>query len=240
MSKLPQPTALILGASGAIGSQIADKLHKEQYTLFLHGQNKEKTERLANELGAKAIVADLLSPESTETIISSLGKTKPVLVIHSAGGPLPKTKFISTLAHWEATFRLNLWNVLELNERLVQQHPEGSSLNIVHISSSSARHAKGCGAYGAAKAALNHYIKSQAKGLLNQNVYLSGLMPAIVHGKGNRWDNLFGSNPDQYQDIANQQYIGQFQTAEEIAVTAIFLSKHPELAGCVLNLDANT
>ena len=71
---------LIYGGSGAVGSKTARILKEKGYELHLVGSDKEKLEKLANELGAGMTVADVNDPLSFGKVSKEAGKELAGLV----------------------------------------------------------------------------------------------------------------------------------------------------------------
>lgn len=71
---------LIYGGSGAVGSASARILKERGFDLHLAGSNREKLERVANELGAGMSVADIRDPESFKRVSEEAGKELAGLV----------------------------------------------------------------------------------------------------------------------------------------------------------------
>ena len=71
MFDLSGKTALITGATGGIGGEIAKALHAQGATIAISGRNKDKLDALAGALGSNvhSIIADLSSSDGIATLI---------------------------------------------------------------------------------------------------------------------------------------------------------------------------
>jgi 3-oxoacyl-[acyl-carrier protein] reductase len=81
MFRLDGKTALVTGASGGIGAEIARTLHAQGAAVVLSGTRREALETLAAELGERAFVcpADLRDSAAAEALVAAA---------EAAGGPL--------------------------------------------------------------------------------------------------------------------------------------------------------
>lgn len=88
---LTEKTALITGASGGIGAEIARVLHAAGATVALSGTRVEPLEALAAELGARAHVlpCNLSDMEAVEALpkqaIEAMGRVD--ILVNNAGSP---------------------------------------------------------------------------------------------------------------------------------------------------------
>ena len=71
---------LIYGGNGGIGSAIARRLSKGGHDLVLSGRNADELEALANELGAKTSVCDVLDSDQIKATAEAAGDTLDGLV----------------------------------------------------------------------------------------------------------------------------------------------------------------
>src|SRR3954462_12072943 len=97
MNKPSQPslkkTALITGASGGIGYELAKLFARDRYDLILVARSKEKLEQLAGELSkkygtsARIILKDLASPSAPQEIFDEVQQAsiKVDVLVNNAG-----------------------------------------------------------------------------------------------------------------------------------------------------------
>ena len=89
MFDLTGKTALITGASGGIGAEIAKVLHAQGAHVVLHGTRREKLESLASELGERAsiVTANLSDEDAVATLFeeatSATGEVN--ILVNNAG-----------------------------------------------------------------------------------------------------------------------------------------------------------
>ena len=63
---------LIFGATGSIGSSLANKLHEEKQDCHLIGRNEEEIKKLAIELSYTYSVCDVLKLNFAEKLLSAI------------------------------------------------------------------------------------------------------------------------------------------------------------------------
>lgn len=84
-------TALITGASGGIGLDLARLFARDGYDLFLVARSEERLKEIAAELQrdhgihAMVIAADLSRPEAPETIMAATGEAEIDVLVNNAG-----------------------------------------------------------------------------------------------------------------------------------------------------------
>jgi 3-oxoacyl-[acyl-carrier protein] reductase len=83
MFRLDGKTALVTGASGGIGAEIARKLHAQGATVALSGTRAAALEALATELGERAHVcpANLLDPAAPDALIATVEAIGPLHIL---------------------------------------------------------------------------------------------------------------------------------------------------------------
>ncbi|MEM6430837.1 MAG: SDR family NAD(P)-dependent oxidoreductase [Deinococcota bacterium] len=97
--------ALIIGASGGIGSALAGQL-KNSYSLFLVGRDTAKLKRLSDSSGGRAIPTDVASELEVQALMADLPQLD--LIIYSAGDIQPEPLKIATSEHWQRVLDANL------------------------------------------------------------------------------------------------------------------------------------
>ena len=107
---LTDKTILITGATGGIGSVLAQKLFESGAHLILLGRDSAKLDELGKKLQATTYVCDLSSRTSRQTTINQIIPQHPQIdiLIHAAGIGIYKPIEDITSADWDNSFALNV------------------------------------------------------------------------------------------------------------------------------------
>ena len=102
---------------------------------------------------------------------------------------------------------------------------EASGGCVVNISSiASLRPSPRTEAYGAAKAAVNHFTVSEAAALAKRGVRINGVAPGTIEVPGGRWDARRTTDPALYDAMVRQVPFGRLGRAEHVANAVLFLA----------------
>ncbi len=78
--------------------------------------------------------------------------------------------------------------------------------------------------YGAAKAAMTHYMKSLAMDLVKDGVRANTVSPGDIIFEGGNWDKVRLNNPELFKKVLKRNPRGSLGSPEEIAQVVTFLS----------------
>lgn len=181
-----QEYALITGASGGIGMELAKLMAADQYNLILVARNKDKLAALKDELEKKfdikviPLVKDLTEPDSPKSIYNEVEKLtiRPSVLVNNAGFGLFGA-FIST--NWEKEeemIHLNIRALTQLTKLFLPMmlaEGKGKILNV----SSVAGFMPGplMSVYYATKAYVNSFSSALRCELKGTGVYVTNLCP---------------------------------------------------------------
>ncbi len=97
--------------------------------------------------------------------------------------------------------------------------------SIVHVSSTAAyRPYARLPAYGAIKAALNHYATSQALLLAPQCIRVNVVAPGATEHAGGLWEQRRKTDPGLYESTRSRIPFGRFGRPEDVAAAILFLA----------------
>jgi NAD(P)-dependent dehydrogenase (short-subunit alcohol dehydrogenase family) len=183
-------TALISGASGHIGQQIAHTLAGAGAKLVLHGhKNRDAAEALANDIrqnGGQALVlmADLAQPNAAQALITSTQKEGfiPDVLVNNAARQDVVALVDMTEKSWRAMFDATLHSAFALSSAvcsaLIRDGKPGAVVNIASIEGLAA--AAGHAHYASAKAALLHFTRAAALEYGPHNIRVNAVSPGLI------------------------------------------------------------
>jgi NADP-dependent 3-hydroxy acid dehydrogenase YdfG len=223
-------TALVTGASGAIGSAIARRLAAGGARVAVSGRDGERLARLAGELGggAEPLPADLVAPGAAEELAAralvALGGLD--LLVHAAGTLEPGRLEAAGLDALDRQLDVNLRAPWALTRALLAELARRQG-QIAFVNSSVTPRA-GLAAYAASKSALKAFADSlrqevNSAGVRVVSVYpgrtASALLEALVRTSGEEWDPERLMRPD---DVA-QALLAALELPRTAEVTEIHL-----------------
>lgn len=174
-------TALISGASGAVGRIVAKTLAEAGWQLALVGSSPASADNLKDQFpDALTMAANLSQIEVAEDIITDvLAHYSHVdAVLHIVGGFAMQSALKVTPEDVNKLFTINFWTVFNLSSAVLPHLVEQGSGHIVAVSAGQALNGgANTAAYAASKAAMSAYIKSVHAEVSQQGVTASVLYP---------------------------------------------------------------
>jgi NADP-dependent 3-hydroxy acid dehydrogenase YdfG len=151
------PTAMITGASGGLGSAIADAL-APTHTLFLAGRSSERLDAVAERLGATTWPIDFGDLDAIPAVVEPIDELD--VLIHNAGVSYPGRVAESSVEEWSATMQVNVVGVVALTLPLLPALRAAKG-HVVFINSGAGINASpGLASYTASKFALRGFAGS--------------------------------------------------------------------------------
>jgi 3-oxoacyl-[acyl-carrier protein] reductase len=185
MFSLTGKTALVTGASGGIGSDIARALHKQGATVTLSGTRKEVLDKLKDELGARTHVAvcnlgdgaqvDEL-PKTAEGLMGGLD-----ILIANAGITRDNLFMRMKDEEWDEVIRVNLTATFRLSRAVLRPMMKKRWGRIISITSVvGVTGNPGQGNYAATKAGIIGMTKSLAQEIASRNITVNCVAPGMI------------------------------------------------------------
>ena len=224
MFDLSGKSALITGASGGIGAEIARVLHRAGANVALSGTRVEPLEDLASELGARSFVlpCNLGDAEAVEALpkaaIAAMGSVD--ILVNNAGVTKDNLFMRMSDDEWQTVLDINLTSTFRLCRGVLRGMMKARWGRIVNISSIvGATGNPGQGNYAASKAGMVGMSKSLAAEVASRNITVNCVAPGFISTA--MTDKL---NDEQKARILTQVPAGRMGEPVEIAAAVLYLS----------------
>lgn len=229
MFDLTGKTALITGASGGIGGEIARTLHAAGATVGLSGTRTEPLEALAAELGERAHVlpCNLSDFEAVAALpkqaVAAMGSVD--ILVNNAGITRDNLFMRMSDDEWQSVIDVNLTSTFKLCKGVLRGMMKARWGRIVNISSVVGSTGNpGQGNYAASKAGLVGMSKSLAYEVASRGITVNSVAPGFITTA--MTDKL---TDDQKAGILAQVPAGRMGESAEIAAAVLYLAS-PEAA----------
>lgn len=224
MFELKGKKALITGATGGLGAEIARALHAQGATVAISGTKKEKLEKLAQDLGDRVYVipCDLSDKESTERLIPEATATLGGLDILVNNAGITQDGLILRMGEeqWSKVLDVNLSSAFRLSREAVKgmmKQRHGRIINITSIVGVTGN--PGQTNYAASKAGLIGFAKSLAGEVATRGITVNCIAPGFIESP--MTDALTDKQREQILTNIPQGAIG---SPKDIAAGVVFLA----------------
>ena len=224
MFDLTGKSALVTGASGAIGGAIARGLHAQGATVALHGTRREALEALAAELKDRAhiLIANLGAGDQVEKLVpdaeAAMGKLD--ILVNNAG--VTKDGLIMRMKDedfWDV-MSVNLGAAFKLSRAAVRGMMKRRFGRIINISSVvGVTGNPGQANYVAAKAGLIGLTKSLAQEVGSRGITVNAIAPGLITSAIS--DKLTDEQKARFLDAIPAGRIGE---GADVAAAAVYLA----------------
>src|ERR1700690_1947144 len=224
MFDLNGKTALVTGASGAIGGAIARALHSQGATVALSGTRRDALDALAGELKDRVhvLACDLADKDAVGALVPSAEEKMQKLDILVANAGVNRDNLFVQLRDedWEKVIAVNLTATFRLTRAAVKTMMRRRWGRVIGISSIVGYTGNpGQGNYAATKAGLVGMLKSVAAEYAKRNVTANCIAPGIIANP--MIDKL---NDKQREAIMARVPAGRLGTPADVAAAAIYLA----------------
>jgi 3-oxoacyl-[acyl-carrier protein] reductase len=173
-------TALVTGASRGIGRAIAEELARAGAQVVVgYRSGKDEAEELASAIGARAVQADVSSPEDARRLVEEAGDID--VLVNNAG--LTRDGLLARMPDddWRTVIETNLSSVFYTCRAVARPMMKRRGGSIVNISSVVGVHGNwGQTNYAASKAGIIGFTKSLARELGSRNIRANVVAPGYV------------------------------------------------------------
>jgi 3-oxoacyl-[acyl-carrier protein] reductase len=224
MFDLSGKTALVTGATGAIGEAIARALHAQGATVAISGTRKDVLDTFAAALGDRVHVlpCDLSDGAAVEALVPGAEAAMGKLDILVANAGMNRDNLFVSLKNddWDRVIAVNLTATFKMTRAAVSTMMRRRFGRIIGISSVVGFTGNpGQGNYTASKAGMVGMMKSVAAEYAKRNVTANCIAPGIIASA--MTDKL---NDKQRETIMAKVPAGKLGTPADVAAAAVYLA----------------
>ena len=224
MFSLQGRRALVTGASGGIGSAIAQGLHAQGATVALSGTRQEALAALSDKLGERThiLAADLADAEAVDALVSRAEEAMGGLdiLVNNAGLTRDGLSMRMSDADWEIVIKVNLEAAFRLSRaalRSMMRQRFGRIIGITSVVGVTGN--AGQANYAASKAGLIGMSKALAQEVAKRSITVNCVAPGFIQSA--MTDAL---NDKQREAIMAAIPAARLGQGEEIAAAVIYLA----------------
>jgi len=224
MFGLDGKVALVTGATGGIGAEIARALHRQGARVALSGTRREVLETLAAELGegAIAVPADLSDPAAPQALVEQVEKAFGQLdiLVNNAGFTRDGLAMRMSDKDWADVLEVDLAAPFRLARAAMRGMMKRRSGRIISIGSISGITGNaGQANYAAAKAGLIGMSKALAQELASRNITVNVVAPGFI-----RTPMTDALNEAQKARLMERIPLGRMGETADIAAAVAYLA----------------
>lgn len=224
MFDLTGKKALITGATGGLGEEIARLFHKQGAAIALHGTREQKLEELAGDLGSR--VSIMPANLSDRAAVKALGERAESemegldILVNNAG--ITRDGLFVRMADddWDSVLEVNLTSVFRLTREVtypMMRRKSGRIINITSIVGVTGN--PGQTNYCASKAGMIGFSKSLAQEIASRGVTVNCIAPGFIRSA--MTEKLNDKQKDAIMGAIPMKKMGE---GADVAAAAIFLA----------------
>lgn len=224
MFDLTDKKALVTGATGGIGNEIAKALHGAGAHVAISGRNEEKLATLASELDERVSVlpADLSSAEAITDLVKraeeEMGQID--ILVNNAGLTRDNLSMRMKEEEWQEVLDVNLtapFMLAKAVQRGMMKRRAGRIINIASVVGVTGNPGQ-CN-YVASKAGMIGWSKAMAQEVASRGITVNCIAPGFIATA------MTGAlTDDQKERITANIPAGRMGSSEDIAATALYLA----------------
>ncbi len=224
MFNLKNKTALVTGASGGIGGEIARALHAQGVVVAVAGRNRGVLENIKTELGndTEVIVGDFSRVDTVETILEKVNELIGGIdiLVNNAGVTRDNLAVRIKDEDWQMVMDINLTTAFRLSRSFLRGMMKARWGRIINITSIvGATGNAGQANYAASKAGIVGMSKALAAEVAGRGITVNCIAPGFIDTKMTKV-----LNDEQKKKMLDSIPIGRLGTPEDVAACAVFLA----------------
>ncbi len=223
--------AIVTGATGGIGLEVAKQLGKHGCTVILNGRNDEKGADALQQLTDQGSTAeyhgfDVTDEAEVSKHIKAIGEKygKIDALVNNAGGLGGRSRFEEmTTEFYRSVLALNLDSVFFASRAAIPYLKKGTHPTIINFTSNAAWNAGGPGAgmYGTSKAGVHTITRALAKDLAEYGIRVNAVSPGTIDTDFHI--GIKSTKPEVFKSWANNIMLGRLGKPEDVAGVVAFL-----------------
>lgn len=224
--------AIVTGATGGIGFEVAKRLGTDGYTVVLNGIEDEAGASRVGELSSMGIEAeyvgfDVTKEEEVTKNITAIGEKygKIDVIVNNAGGLGGRQRFEEmTTEFYRFVMALNLDSVFFVSRAAIPFLKKGENPTIINYTSNAGWNAGGPGAgiYGTSKAGVHAITRALAKDLAEYGIRVNAVSPGTIDTPFHA--QIKSTKPEVFASWKNNIMLGRLGEPEEVASVVSFLA----------------
>lgn len=229
---MSKKVAIITGATGGIGFEVAKRLGQDGFTVVLNGINDEEGAKRVSELSALGIDAeyfgfDVTKEDLVTDNVTKIGKKygKIDVLVNNAGGLGGRSRFEEmTTEFYRFVMALNLDSVFFASRAAIPFLKKGDNPTIINYTSNAAWNAGGPGAgiYGTSKAGVHTITRALAKDLAEYGIRVNAVSPGTIDTDFHI--GIKSTKPEVFQSWAKNIMLGRLGQPQDVAGVVSFLA----------------
>ncbi len=230
--KSQEKVAIVTGATGGIGFQVAKRLGKDGYIVALNGIDHEAGAKRVDELTDEGIKAEYYGFDVTQEAevtsnIKAIGEKygRIDVLINNAGGLGGRARFEEmTTEFYRNVMALNLDSVFFASRAAIPYLKNGECPTIINYTSNAGWNAGGPGAgiYGTSKAGVHAITRALAKDLAEYGIRVNAVSPGTIDTPFHA--QIKSTKPEVFASWKNNILLGRLGEPEEVASVVSFLA----------------
>ena len=224
--------AIVTGATGGIGFEVAKRLGQDGFTVALNGIEDEVGAQRVKELADEGIEAeyygfDVTNEEEVTKNINAIGQKhgKIDVLVNNAGGLGGRSRFEEmTTEFYRKVMALNLDSVFFTSRAAIPCLKKGDNPSIINYTSNAGWNAGGPGAgiYGTSKAGVHAITRALAKDLAEYGIRVNAVSPGTIDTPFHA--QIKQTKPEVFASWKNNILLGRLGEPEEVAAVVSFLA----------------
>lgn len=234
MESLKGKVAIVTGATGGIGFEVAKHLGKHGCNVIMNGKDDEKGAEKLKELIDQGSTAeyfgfDVTDEDKVNENIKAIGEKygKIDIVVNNAGGLGGRSRFETmTTEFYRSVMALNLDSTFFVSRAAIPYLKKGDHPTIINFTSNAGWNAGGPGAgiYGTSKAGVHAITRALAKDLAEYGIRVNAVSPGTIDTPFH--SQIKSTKPEVFASWANNIMLGRLGQPEDVATVVAFLASN--------------